>query len=139
MKTFIVALVVLIALITGISFYSSYLNNTINQIEKDLDNLIKIAKEENWDECSKAVTNLIKKWDKHESILAMFNDHEDVDDVKLALGELKESVRHEDSEHTLKALTEAKTFIERLQKNETLTLENILNLAPFSLSCHNML
>ena len=104
-----------------------------------MDNLIEIAKEENWEECSKAVKKLITKWDKHESILAMFNDHEDVDGVKLALGELKESVSYKDSEHTLKALTEAKTLIKRLQKNETLTLENILALAPFSLSCHNML
>ena len=131
MKTFIVALVVLATLITGISFYSSYLNNTTNQIEKDLDNLIKIAKEEKWDECSEAVTNLINKWDKHESILAMFNDHEDVDGVKLALGELKESVRYNDSEHTLKAITEAKTLIERLQKKRNSYFRNHSCLGTF--------
>ena len=60
----------------------------------------------------------------------MFNDHEDVDNLKLSINELNKDVLFKDKKHILKTLTETKILLERLKKNETLTLENVLGLAP---------
>lgn len=139
MKTFIVALLALVFLVTGIFFYASYLNSAASELERIIETVSVLAYNEQWSECKKETDKLLKKWSENEAVLAMFNDHEDVDSVKLSIGELKESVSHKSKEHTFKSLTEAKILLERLKKNETLSLENILGLAPQGLSCHNML
>ncbi len=139
MKTFIIALLVLVILICGILTYCSYLKI----IENDLMTIINSVKAEvyrnNWEKSYQYYEELEDKWSKNEGILAMFNDHGELDEIELVLGDLKESISHQDSEHTLKAIAETKTLLERLRKNESLSLENILGLSPNRLSCHIML
>ena len=130
MKTFISSLVVFACIIIGVSIYATYLNNIAEDLEKTLDNLAEYTHDENWDESNKEIDKLLKKWSKNESVLAMFNDHEDVDNLKLSINELKKDVSFKDKKHISKTLTETKILLERLKKNETLTLENVLRLAP---------
>lgn len=139
MKTFIISLIVLIILMVGINIYSSYLNNTISDIQEGIDSISSLTYEKEWEKCKEKVETLFDIWDKTEPVLAMFNDHEDVDNIKLSLTELKESVLHENYEHSFNALEETKILLERLSKNENLSLENILGLAHFGIQCHNML
>lgn len=139
MKTFVISLVVLVILMIGINIYSSYLENTLNDIEESLNSVAELAYAKKWDGCKKETEKLVSIWSKNEPTLAMFNDHEDVDNVKLSIGELKESVFHENYEHTFKSLEVTKILLDRIKKNETLSLENILGLAHFRLLCHNML
>ncbi len=139
MKTFIISLVVLVILMVGINIYSYYLESALSDIEENLNIVTDLAYVKEWDECKNEMQNLVDIWGKNEPILAMFNDHEDVDKVKLSIGELKESINHKNYEHTFKALEETKLLLDRIKKNETLTLENILGLAHFGVLCHNML
>lgn len=139
MKTFITSLVVLVALLIGINIYSFYLENTVKDIEDCIEEVSETALKREWEVCKEKAEKLVKVWSKNEPILAMFNDHEDVDNIKLSIGELKESVLHENYEHTFKTLAEAKILLDRIRKNETLSLENILGLAHFRVLCHIML
>ena len=139
MRTFIIALLVLAILIMGVFVYSGY----IKKIEKELINIIEnisvLIESDEWGKSEHTFKELLKKWDKNEKILAMFNDHGDLDEIRLAIGDLKESVSHADSEHALKAIEDIKVLLERLAKNESLRLENILGLAHSRLFCHIML
>ena len=139
MKTFIISLVVLGVLLIGINIYSFYLEDAVGEIEKCFVDISDMVYEKEWEKCIKKTEKLLDVWRKNEPILAMFNDHEDVDNIKLSIGELKESVLHKNYEETFKTLAEAKILLERIRKNETLSLENILGLAHFSTRCHNML
>jgi len=139
LKTFITSMIVLAMLLLGISIYSNYLNNTIQSIEKCVEAINKTACQNEWQKCEEEVKELVGVWDTNESVLAMFNDHEDVDNIKLAIGELKESVLHKNYENTFQALTETKILLDRIRKNETFTLENILKVARFDVVSHNML
>ena len=130
MKTFISSLVVFACIIIGVSIYATYLNNVAEELEKSLEILSKSAHDEDWVKCKKEIDDLSGKWSKNEAILAMFNDHEDVDNLKLSINELKKDVSFKDKKHIFKTLTETKILLERLKKNETLTLENVLGLAP---------
>lgn len=94
---------------------------------------------QNWDNSHKKYEEIQKKWDENEGILAMFNDHGELDEIKLSLGELKESIMSKNTEHARKAVTETKIFLERLKKNETLNLENILKSSHNIIYCHIML
>lgn len=139
MKTFITSLVVLAVLLIGINIYSFYLEDTVKNIEECIKDVSETAYKKEWEPCKEKIEELVEVWSKKEPILAMFNDHEDVDNIKMSIGELKESVLHKNYEHTFKSLENVKIMLERIRKNETLTLENILGLAHFGVLCHNML
>ena len=130
MKTFISSLIVFACIVISVIIYATYLNNVSEDLGKILDNLSQYTHDENWDKSEKEIDELLKKWSKNESVLAMFNDHEDVDNLKLSINELKKDVSFKDKKHISKTLTETKILLERLKKNETLSLENILGLAP---------
>lgn len=139
MKTFLASMLVLVILISGVLTYSSYLIKTEKELMFNIDEISDCVNREDWICADEKTKVLIEKWEKHEVILAMFNDHEDLDEIRLSIGDLKESISHSDVEHTAKAITEFKILLERLRKNESLSLENILGLARYSLSYHSML
>ena len=130
MKTFISSLIVFVCIVISVIIYATYLNNVAEDLNRILENLSQYTHEENWEMSEKEIEKLLKKWSKNEAILAMFNDHEDVDNLKLSINELKKDVAFKDKKHISKTLTETKILLERLKKNETLTLENVLGLAP---------
>ncbi len=139
MKTFIASLVVLALLLIGINIYTHYLESTINDISEQVKIVGETAYKKDWEYCKDNVKKLVNIWSKKEPVLAMFNDHEDVDNIKLSISKLKESVLHENYEETFKCLGEANILLDRIRKNSTLTLENILSLAQFGTLCHIML
>ncbi len=139
MKTFITSIAVLGFIILCAVSYSMYLNKSTDELNKILKSTSDFAQNEDWSNCEKEINKLSKKWTKSEIILSMFNDHEDVDKIKLAINELKEDVSFKDKEHIFKTLSQTKILIERLKKNETLTLENILGFAPNFYDFHSML
>ncbi len=139
MKTFIASLIVLTLLLIGINVYTRYLESTINDISEQVKIVGESAYKKDWEYCKDNVKKLVHIWSKKEPVLAMFNDHEDVDNIKLSISKLKESVLHENYEETFKCLGETNILLDRIKKNSTLTLENILSLAQFGTLCHIML
>lgn len=139
MRTFIASLVVLTMLMVSIGVYSKYLDRTMNNIEKCMGDVSDCVYKQKWSEGKSEIQRLSDIWKENEPILAMFNDHEDVDKIKLAIGELKENVLQEDYEHTIKSLKETAILLERIKKNETLSLENILKVSHFNANSHIVL
>lgn len=139
MKTFIASLIVLLLLLIGINVYTRYLETTINDITEQVKSVSEAAYKKDWEDCKGKVKKLVNIWSKKEPVLAMFNDHEDVDNIKLSISKLKESILHENYEETFKCLGETVILLDRIKKNSTLTLENILSLAQFGTLCHIML
>ncbi len=138
MKTFIVAMLVLIILVGSVFSISAYLTNVEIDLIEIAEEVSVFSKKGEWDVAFKRFEKLSDKWDKKENIFSVFYNHEDLDDINLAMGNLKESILHNDLEHTLKAVSEIKILLERLIKNESLSIENIL-LAPNRFFCHIML
>ena len=60
----------------------------------------------------------------------MFTDHEDIDKIKLSIGDLNESILEKDKKEALLSLCQVRILLERLKKNESISLENILKLSP---------
>lgn len=133
MKTFIISLLVLALLIVGIFSYSEYLETTTANLNAKLSLISEVLKNEQWEKCSEEINDLMKYWKNNEPILAMFNDHEDVDHVKLSISELNVYIKKHNQEEAFKTLEETVIYLERIRKNENLSLENVLNLTPCGL------
>lgn len=138
MKTFIVALLVLAILLTGIFIYSGYIEKIDHNLTKIISNLEEHISNKNWNMSEKELKKLINTWKKDEKVLAMFNDHEDLDKIKLTIAELTESIHFKDDQHSQKAIEDFKVLLERLVKNESFDLENILKLSQSGRLCHIM-
>ncbi len=139
MRTFLIAIGVLIIFSIVMVSYSVYL---IGLEEEFLDLAEKIsvkASESNWDDSKKITKEMTDKWNANKGILSVFNDHEDLDRVELALGDLQDNISYKNEEYTQKAISDIKILLKRLKNNESLSIENILGLSHFVLSCHNML
>ena len=127
MKTFIVALLVLVIILTGVFIYSDYIKRVDSSLREIIESIEKNADKEEWNTAEKELRKLIDIWKKDEKILAMFNDHEDLDKISLEISDLSESIHHRDTEHTKKAIEKIRVLIERVVKNESMSPENILN------------
>lgn len=139
MRTFIAALLVLVSLLSGIFIYSGYIKNTEKNLSEIISELSENVTKGQWDESKNGFKKLKSIWGKNEKILAMFNDHEDLDEIRLSIGELGESISYENAEHSKKSIEDIRILLERLVKNESFSFENILGLAHKKVSCHIML
>ena len=104
MKTFIISIILSVLMLTGFGIYIFYLNNTTSELNSTVKNISELAKNEDWEECFKETEKLVNIWNKHEKILCSFTDHGDLDEVKRAVSELKESVLFEDEKGEILAL-----------------------------------
>lgn len=126
MKTFIIAILVMVIMLSGFGAYIHYLTNTTGELTSVINSVSNLAKDEDWGACNQRVDNLMEIWNRHEKILCSFTDHGDLDTIKTSMNELKESARYEDSQETVMYASVLLVLIDRLTENEMPTLENIL-------------
>lgn len=135
MKTFITAITVTILLLSGITSYLIYHNNTTKTFSDLTTKIISSVSKEEWDMCEEHIQKFEDKWKKQKNVLSAFTDHEDLDSVEQTLKELKESIRYKNKEDTSRYASVLLTMIERLEKNELPTWENILRHTRKQKSC----
>lgn len=138
MKTFIIALLVLGVMISGIVGYSFYMKNFEEKLLKNVDDISIKINEEDWESSHNEYKKMDRFWNKNKKILAMFNDHGDLDDIELEIVDLNESIVHKDKQHSLKAVDNIKVLLKRLAKNESFSIENILKMSHSYIFCHIM-
>ncbi len=139
MKTFIIALLVLVILISGMFLYSGYTKRVEQDFTKMIDEISDLVNKSQWEYAKEKINDLKDLWEKSEKKLAIFNDHGDLDEIRLVIGDLGESISFTDAEHSKKAIESIRVLFERLIKNESLSLENILELSHTCSFCHIML
>ena len=126
MKTFIISIIVALIMLTGFGFYIYYINNTTRELSDSVNEISFLAKENEWEKCNDKVNDLLDIWREHEKILCSFTDHGDLDEIKRALNELKESAYYKDKQETVTYSSVLIVLIERLTENEMPRLENVL-------------
>ncbi len=126
MKTFIISMIVAVAMLSGFICYIGYINTTTGELTEIVKDVSYYAKENNWDKCNEKVNKLVNTWNSHEKILCSFTDHGDLDEIKRAIRELKESAYYKDTQNTVMYSSVLVVLIERLTENEMPKLENVL-------------
>lgn len=90
------------------------------------DELRTLAESENWSAVEEALTESQKSWNQKVPWLQMLINHDDVDDVTMALKKLRAGTSAQELVACLEACTELKEYAEHLYHRDALTLGNIL-------------
>ena len=126
MKTFLLAIVVTVLVLTGMCFYIHYLNETTRAFDESAKRIEEFMEEKNWDACQKEVESLQENWKKQNNILSAFTDHAELDEIKKTINEISACVRFKNVEETHLHTKKLRILTDRMRENEYPTFENIL-------------
>ncbi len=126
MKTFFSAIIVLFIFLFGIRIYTDYLTNHVEEFMSYTEDITDAAKASKWTVCDQKINQLISAWQKCETVLSVFTDHKDLDDINRAINELKDSIEFQEQKDSVMYASVLHVLLERVLKNEQLSLENIL-------------
>lgn len=126
MKTFISGILVAMLMIAGIVLYTNYLSYTIAELTSLITAASDAAKDGDWQGSKYNIDAFIDLWNCKDDILCAFINHEDLDEIKQSMYELKESIQYNDEQETVKYSSVLIVLIDKLKENELPTLKNIL-------------
>lgn len=126
MKNLIVALFCFL-IILCIWFCVNYifLDDVINQYNRDLGELASLVIKEDYSNCVIKVNNLLNNWKDVEKMWVYFVHQSDVDNIKQSLLGLSYCVYTRDKILSLLKIEDIKSQLRRVKGNESFTLENI--------------
>jgi hypothetical protein len=119
--TIIVTLIILIDIATYnyLNTTSQNFNNTIINIEKDVNN-------EKWDSAKNKIEKLDKTWKKTNSKWAILIEHNEIDEIDITLAKLKSYIYTNNKNFSLAELKTLNEKFKHIPVSEKLILENIL-------------
>ncbi len=80
-KKFVVVLVLSILLIGVITFEQVYTDNAINDLTKQVDKLNMAIEVQDYNNSQKHIDGIIRTWEKDESIICLFVDFRDIENI----------------------------------------------------------
>ncbi|WP_027399917.1 DUF4363 family protein [Anaerovorax odorimutans] len=126
MKSLSISTLCLVILIVGWFIFADFaddtLHNLMNYIEDDI---ITYASNENWEEASKNMEDLNKRWHRYKRIYAFFLSTDDINETDYSIARAIYFIKSEDVSNSTGELNCIKEQLRFLHFNETLTLENI--------------
>ena len=125
MRTFFFSLALLLALVTGMFFYSHFLSTESQNLLSLIDSLSAAATDENWEESERAMENLEGEWERTSPRLALFTDHSLLDDIMLTTAAAGGYLRHREIPELMAEVETLRTLVEHIPKREKLSLYNI--------------
>ena len=126
MKSFIVAILIAISMITGSIIYTESLENISSELLATNRQLTEFLENENYEEALNTVSFMKDYINDKKILLTATGDHAEVDRLEIYLSELTEYIK---GEHLFDALAHSKalkTLFEHLPKNYRIKAENIL-------------
>lgn len=126
MKKLIICIIVLIAFISISILVESKLQQSANEILKDIDLLYNEISDENWDKVDKDLKKLENKWENTSDKWALLVEHEEIDQITVSFLKSKTFTINREKEEALAELREFKFMIDHIPKITKLELKNIL-------------
>lgn len=127
MKESIIICIIIVLVIIGSTFSEKYLEKTSNGITEELAMLNKrIDNVQNVDELSKDVEKIDQKWEKTKEVWATFVDHQEIDQIELALTEAKSYINENNKTDSKVQIEKAQFLLEHIPERQKLKLKNIL-------------
>lgn len=126
MKSFKLAIVLLILIIAGSIVYIYSLNNASNILVSEISNLEDSVKSSNWDSAEKQVDTLQNKWNKTEKWMSTLIDHQEIDSIQLTLAKLTQYVHEKETTDIMAESASLKLLIKHIPGKEKVDLTNLL-------------
>lgn len=125
MKDIIVGAAILTAVITVMVFYQKALVKSGNDILETLDTLQSSAAQEEWENVNGEVTALQEKWENTSKWLSAFIDHQEVDNIVIALSNLEQYALYRETPDFMAEISALRSLIKHLTRKEKPIFENI--------------
>lgn len=125
MRTF-VAIIIVLCLFLGLAWWNTkYLTETSEELAQQAEKIRQATVEELWEEVDTQVMELRRLWEQHKKIWLLLVEHEDIDDIDLAIYKIDEMAKLQEKEQLLSDIAELRFLLHDLADKEILSLSNI--------------
>ncbi|MFW6311131.1 MAG: DUF4363 family protein [Nanoarchaeota archaeon] len=121
----IVSLLLLFILGGALAGYYT-INSTTDHMVKNLEQLYKETEQNNWKKARQTHRQIIKDWDRANTIYSYFVDHGQLHDLDITLHKTSELLKFEEKKQVIPEIGVALDLIQNIKEEEKLLLENIL-------------
>ncbi|MBR6033355.1 MAG: DUF4363 family protein [Clostridia bacterium] len=126
----IIGIIVIVSIVCATSFLlQKYLNNTSDEILAKLESLkneIEIAQVESSNtKVTEMSEDVIKKWDEMNDIWSMLVVHQELDNIKLSILEVKGAVSTSSFDDALEEIDKAIFLVGHIKEKEAFKLKNV--------------
>lgn len=126
MKSFIFAILILVLIIVGTSYYSYALENAVERLERQLTEAETYIEASDWENGRKTLSGLSEDWLKTQSWLKAIINHKAIDQVDQTICEVLGYAQFENEEETLVKTSVLRMILQNIPLNESVSLVNIL-------------
>lgn len=126
MKSFIIAILIAVSMITGSIIYTQNLEKISDELIKHNEQLTRLLEDENYKAALQTVSYMKEYVDDKKIMLAATGDHAEVDTLEIYLSEITEYIKGEHRSDALAHSKALRTLFEHLPKNYRIKAENIL-------------
>ncbi len=126
MRVVTVTLIILIIFIVSAVMLDNYINDTTNDLLKDIEVLNKLIEENKWSESKSQLANLQYTWEDVEKRWKLFLEHYEMDGIDIAMSRLDQYIEIENKPLALGEMAELRLLVGHIKKKESFKLENIL-------------
>ena len=128
LKEYIVLIIIFILLITFDVLSRNYTEKSIQFLNSEVDEIIKISLyEENFDnnKILKKIEEFEKDWKKRQEIMSFYAEHNELEKVNVAISLMKSKIEVNKIEDAYENMVEIKYRIEHIKEKQELKLNNI--------------
>lgn len=125
-RTYLTAAVIFIILIFGSVWYNKYLTETTLALDEKLHLIQEAIQLKNWENIHDLIENFEEIWNGEKKICNLLLDHEQIDNIDIALERLKSYAISQDEALSLGEVATLRLFINRIRDVEKISIENIL-------------
>lgn len=118
MKTFIVAIITLTVLITGVAFNCIYITNTVDALLSAVDALPKDAE-------NSSIAILKQQWDICKNRISLTVDHKETDEIDDTISQIEVHIYEKNQSAYASAVVSLKCQLLRLAESEALSIGRI--------------
>lgn len=126
MKNLFFALSLFLIMIGAILFSTSFLIKTNDHLVKHIETIKSYVEDDMWNEASKEFDTLFEHWIKESRLIAIFINHNDLDNVTNEIYRLKEYLEIQDSGESVATLGSIYYNFNKIINLEKIRFENIL-------------
>ena len=120
-------LVVVLALLIVVGLWTNHsLENTAQELAREIEAISAEIELNQWDSAHKKTFEFEKAWTQKARWWPIFLEHQEMDNIEFSLAKAKEYVTSQDRSLSQGQLAELKLMIEHIPKKEAVTVKNIL-------------
>ena len=126
MKTFVVAIIILIIMVTGSYIYVCWLDSTVVKLNESLQAMDAYVFAKDWTSCGMTMEEVNNQWKKAFPMLSYFMYHFDLDTINQTINEINRCIEIQNGDMFLIRNKKLQELLKQLTAAEELCIENIL-------------